>query len=42
MTSYEDNMEDKPIRIGVLPEKIEDFYKLEDSYDSLVPNHRTN
>ena len=40
VTSYEDNIDDKPIRIGVLPEKIEDFYKLEDSYDSLVPNAR--
>ena len=40
VTSYEDNIEDKPIRIGQLPEKIEDLYKLEDSYDSLVPNQR--
>ena len=37
VTSHEDHDDDQPVRVGALPEKIEDLYKLEDSYDSLVP-----
>ena len=28
---------DQPVKVGALPQKVEDMYKLEGSFDSLVP-----